>query len=792
MRNNKNKYESLSRAIVRLGCALVAAVVFVNTAGAADVAASYKGESVRDALYDLRKRGLLILYSSDVVTADLRVVEEPTADRLEEIARDLLAPHGLELIAGPAGRWLVVPSRRTKGTRTPESRTDASPADPVSEAPLAEIVVSAGHYPLGDMIVGTQYLSKEQIARMPHLADDPMRLMRQLPGIAGTDFSASMHVRGGALDETAILVDGVRIHDPFHLKGLQGALGLLDAGIIENIDVMTGGFGAEYGDRTSAIVSMRTLLPASERQTTVGISFVNAFARTQGALDDGRGHYLLSVRRGYLDWVFGLIDSDGEYTPRYWDAFAKADWAIGDATVITGSTLLARDELHFVDSEKTGDALLGGADSAYAWVSASTQWGRSLKSDTVLSWSGIDREQANSDEDRGMSAVVNDQRELRFAAVRSDWQWEAMPRLLFKFGGEARRASASYDYDLVSCLADPFPNGPCIDRSHSFHGEIEKDSYAAYLSTRWRVFDRMIMELGVRGDQQSYDEYSEYQVSPRAAMLFELADDSSLRLGWGYYYQSQQPDELLVQDRQTRLTPPERAEHRVISLEHRFSNALAMRAEVFEKLYDDLRARPENLLNPYEMIPEAELDRILLHPQSARIYGAELTLSGEPTDTFSWRFGYAWMRARDTFDTYTAPRSWDQTHTLNGSMNWILGDWNLNVFATAHTGWPTTPVAFEVVEGVYGPTILADVGQRNSDRLSTYSRVDVRLSRARQLSNGELTYFFELYNALSQENQCCVDDDLESYQQRVGVRYNAVYNDWLPLLPSFGVTWTFR
>lgn len=792
MRTNKNKHESLSRAVVRLGCTLLAAVACVNAAGAADVAASYKGGSVRDALFDLRKRGLLILYSSDVVTAELRVVEEPSADRLEEIARDLLAPHGLELIAGPAGRWLVVPGRRTEGTRTSENRTDPALVDPVSEAPLAEIVVSAGHYPLGDMISGSQYLSKEQIARMPHLADDPMRLMRQLPGIVGTDFSASMHVRGGALDETAILVDGVRIHDPFHLKGLQGALGLLDAGIIENIDVMTGGFGAEYGDRTSGVVSMTTLMPAHERETTVGISFVNAFARTQGALHDGRGHYLLSVRRGYLDWVFNLIDSDGEYTPRYWDVFAKADWAIGDATIITGSTLLARDELRFVDSKKREDALLGGADSAYAWVSASTQWGRSLKSDTVLSWSGIDREQANSDADRGMSAVVNDQRKLRFAALRSDWQWEAMPRLLFKFGAEARSASAAYDYDLVACVADPFPSGPCIDRSHGFHDEIEQDSYAAYLSTRWRVFDRVIMELGVRGDQQSYDEFSEHQVSPRAAILFEFTGDSSLRIGWGHYYQSQQPEELLVQDRQTQLAPPERAEHRVISLQHRFSNALAVRAEVFEKLYEDLRVRPENLLNPYEMIPEAELDRILLHPDSARVYGAELTLSGEPTDTFSWRFGYAWMRTRDTFDTYTAPRSWDQTHALNGSLNWILGDWNLNVFATAHTGWPTTPISFEISEGVNGPVILTDIGTRNSDRLSTYHRVDVRLGRTRQLSNGELTYFFELYNALNQENQCCVDDDLDSYPQRVGARYGPTYNDWLPMLPSFGVTWTFR
>lgn len=752
---------------------------------------SYEGLTLRDALSELRKNGLLILYSSDLVTDDLLVKRNSDAVTLERVARELLAPHGLGILRGPAGRWLVVRGKTYGATADRGAEYRMPAANAADDRSLDEIVVSAGHYDLGH-VGGSQFLTKDQIARTPHMANDPMRIVRQLPGITGNDFSARMNVRGGATDETALLVDGVRIHDPFHLKGLQGALGLLDSGIVENIDVMTGGFGAEYGDRMSSVVSMETLAPAAELETSLGVSFVNAFLRSQGPIDDGRGHWLFSLRRGYLDWLFQLIDSDGDVTPRYWDVFAKTDWAIGDATVITGSALLARDELKYATSGSQDEASLGSADSAYGWLTASTQWAPTLASDTVISWSGIDREQDNSDEDDGIYAAVTDRRKLRFATLRSDWHWQAMPDLLLKFGAEARHTSARYDYELDACLSEPFPSGPCIDRSRGAHGEIAGESYAAYLSTRWRALDWAVLELGIRGDRQKFDDLADDQLSPRAAMLFELGDDSTLRLGWGHYYQSQQPEELQVQDGETQLSRAERAEHRAISFDHRLTDEISLRAEIFEKQYRDLRARYENFLDAFEVVPEAEPDRIRVQPNSSRVYGAELSLSAEPVGIFSWRAAYSWLRTRDSFNEYSAPRSWDQTQTFAGSLNWALHSWNLNVFATHHTGWPTTPLSFDVSQGDNGTIVDIDIGRRNSQRLPSYTRLDMRLSRTTLLSNGELTYFFEIYNALDADNPCCLDD-VYVYPTGSGTfgTYLA-YDNWLPLLPSFGISWTFR
>lgn len=756
---------------------------------------SREGKSVREALNELRRLGLHILYSSDVVTADLRITRDLEAETLQEMARSILAPHGLALIRGPARRWLVVRARQERpatdeaGTREHEDQPRT--ITPTNDASLAEITVTAGRYALGT-ITGSQFLSNTQIARTPHIADDPLRVARQLPGITGNDFAAGMNIRGGAFDETAILVDGMRIYDPFHLKDVQGALGVLDAGIIESIDVMTGGFGAEHGDEMSGIISMTTLAPAAEQETTLGISFVNAFARSQGPLADGRGHWLFSLRRGYLDWLFKLIDTDGDFTPRYWDAFGKLDWTIGDATVLTGSTLLARDELRYASEGSEIEGTFGTADSGYAWLTASTQWNRSLASDTVLSYSGIERERNNSYSREGSLANLRDRRKLRFAALRSDWRWEAGRDVLIKLGLEWRNSSVDYDYSLQSCFSDPYPSGPCvIDASRSTLLDVSSDSYAAYVSTRWRVLDWAVAEIGLRGDRQSH-EWTDDQLSPRVGLRFELGDRSTLRLGWGQYYQSQQPEELLVEDGDTQFYPAERAEHLGLALEHVFTPTLKLRAEAFDKRYRDLRPRYENLFDGFEVIPEAERDRIRVQPNRARVYGTEVTLFTPATDGFTWRLGYAWMRSRDSFDTYDAPRSWDQTHTLAGSLSWTVDGWNLSVFAIGRTGWPTTPVSPSVALGPSGAEIDYQIGRRNSERLSRYSRVDFRLGHSRRLQNGEISYFFELFNVFDRSNERGFDDVFVYLDGRGNLRSEKDYQSWLPRLPSFGFSWTFR
>ncbi len=73
------------------------------------------------------------------------------------------------------------------------------------------------------------------------------------PGVVLAD--NEIHIRGGRSHENAYLVDGVSVQDP--LAGTGFGLQLSPAAI-QDVEVITGGYNAEYGQATSGIVNITT------------------------------------------------------------------------------------------------------------------------------------------------------------------------------------------------------------------------------------------------------------------------------------------------------------------------------------------------------------------------------------------------------------------------------------------------------------------------------------------------------------------------------------------------------
>ncbi len=75
----------------------------------------------------------------------------------------------------------------------------------------------------------------------------------QQAGVVQSD--NSIHIRGGRAYENAFLLDGVSVQDPLAGTGF----GLqLSATSIEEVEIITGGFNAEFGQATSGIVNVKT------------------------------------------------------------------------------------------------------------------------------------------------------------------------------------------------------------------------------------------------------------------------------------------------------------------------------------------------------------------------------------------------------------------------------------------------------------------------------------------------------------------------------------------------------
>jgi outer membrane cobalamin receptor len=100
-------------------------------------------------------------------------------------------------------------------------------------------------------------MTPKEIQALPAVAQsDLLRSLQMLPGVTSTsDVSAKFFVRGGAGDQNLILLDGMKIYNPFHAFGL---FSILDPDIVRSAEVHTGAFPAGYGGRLSSIVNVTT------------------------------------------------------------------------------------------------------------------------------------------------------------------------------------------------------------------------------------------------------------------------------------------------------------------------------------------------------------------------------------------------------------------------------------------------------------------------------------------------------------------------------------------------------
>ena len=118
---------------------------------------------------------------------------------------------------------------------------------------LEQDVVVIGDKPLMDV---EETESKKTINRKDievAVVENIRNIVSQQAGVVEAD--REIHIRGGRSYENALLVDGVSVQDPLAGTGF----GLqLSANAIEQVEVITGGYNAEYGQATSGVINVKT------------------------------------------------------------------------------------------------------------------------------------------------------------------------------------------------------------------------------------------------------------------------------------------------------------------------------------------------------------------------------------------------------------------------------------------------------------------------------------------------------------------------------------------------------
>lgn len=128
-------------------------------------------------------------------------------------------------------------------------------AEPVE---FSEVVVTErARRELSEINTSVHVMDIDQVRSIPSVMQpDVFRAIQILPGVvSSSDVNTHFYVRGGAGDQNLIMLDGMKIYNPFHAFGI---FSLFDPDIIKTTEVYTGAFPPGFGGRLSSVVSMLT------------------------------------------------------------------------------------------------------------------------------------------------------------------------------------------------------------------------------------------------------------------------------------------------------------------------------------------------------------------------------------------------------------------------------------------------------------------------------------------------------------------------------------------------------
>jgi hypothetical protein len=677
------------------------------------------------------------------------------------------------------------------------------------------ITVTPGLFSImGNEPAARQILSRKVIETRPQLSEDLFRAVQRLPGMTFNDFSAKFNVRGGEQDEVLISIDGMELYEPFHLKDVDGGvLGITDLAAVEGVDMMTGGYPANFGDRMSGIFNIKSKNPDPDKnRMELGLSLLNARILSEGTFANNKGSWLFSGRRGYMDLVFKIAGTDNELQPRYYDFYGKLQYELSKSNILVASVLHADDKLRYQGiDEDIGDTVNSSYGNSYFWLTLYSTVGSKLSGRSMGYVGKVNNNRTGQLYNLNQGIVeteVDDDRNFNLQGFKSDWEYEVSNNFLVKAGFDYKHMSADYDYSgsVFKYSLYDYGGGPIyqldgID-SNIVLVDTKGEKLSGYISNRVRLFDPVTAEVGVRYDYASYS--GDDILSPRANLVVHFSPVTSLKLGWGDFYQIQRVDEISVQDGETDFYEAERAKHYVAGFEHRFDTGEKFRLQVFYKKYDFLRPTYRNTFGELASFPELEEDRVRVNLNGKVSKGVEVYVKKNTGEKLSWWFSYSYSDVKDDirsiyyFDEKVLvnynrefPFTYDQKHTIYVDLNVRLNlSWQFNVAWQYHTGWPYTNVFIgnRIIGG--SRRIFIQSGEPWNEKYPPYKRLDVRLNKKFLMSNGTLTTFVEVINVFNDKNVRNFEYNIRNTNNVISL--DEVSENWFGVMPSFGIVYNFN
>ncbi|MCK5147589.1 TonB-dependent receptor [bacterium] len=611
---------------------------------------------------------------------------------------------------------------------------------------------------------GQIVLDLSQIRRAPQVGEpDLFRTLQMLPGVATlSDFSAGLYVRGGSADQNLILLDHIDVYNPNHMFGFFSTF---NTDAIKSVELLKGGFPAEYGGRLSSVLNV--LNKEGNREEFEGVirtSLISTSATFEGPWKNGS--WMVSGRRTYLDLIAKAMDINLPYY--FYDGHAKFNWDIDKTNYLSISGYWGNDLL---------DWDLGGTDILLDWGNKtfSSQWthlfNSQLFSHFVLAGSQFHSNTRVDFED--VSFGISN--EIQDWTVKGGLTYTPSVTQTLDFGFELKALNFNLKYDVVDLVYPSKYDGRYI---------------GFFLQDNWKVSALTTVQCGARISHYTDGNYT--RITPRVGIKHYISQNSYLTANYGRYAQF---INLVQQEGMSfadmwfpvdKTFEPGRSDHFIIGCGYDNLSTFSVVAEIYYKDYDHVAEyrKERGADEDYVQMTAAQN----FYSGKARAYGGDVLLRNQAGRFTGW-FGYSLCYVDKTvgevnFGISYSP-TYDRRHTLTAIQDIRISKHLRVNFALKYaSGQPYTEATgrYTAVDP-FGREIDSVVeGRLNTHRLPPYFRLDLGLFYRKKLFGLDMESYIQVVNATNHENIWFRYYDTQENPAE------SEDHGMIPLLPTIGIT----
>lgn len=639
-----------------------------------------------------------------------------------------------------------------------------------------------------DVQISKIAVTSKQIRALPSVGGqaDIAQYLTVLPGVVFTgDQGGQLYIRGGSPVQNRILLDGMTIFNPFHSIGFYS---VFETELIRNVDVLTGGFNADYGGRISAIVDVKTREGNRKRLSgLVSASPFMAKAIIEGPVvplkSEGGGSMSVVVagKKALINQTdsrfYSYVDKENGIPFDFTDYYGKVSVNAGNGSKFNVFGFQYNDRVDYPISDfqwKTG-----GVGIDFTLIPQSSN----LIINGNFAFSGYDTKIEEADRKERNSGLSGFSGGLTFT----------------NFG---RNSELRYGLEMVGFRTDfNFVNVLGVTTE-----EVENNSeFNSFV--RWkRKFGNLVIEPGLR--LQYYQSLNNLSPEPRLGVKYSLTDNLRLKAAAGYYTQNlvstinerdivnlfvgflSSPPRLFKagSDNEVISNRLQKAVHGVAGVEIDLAKNFDLNIETYYKGFTQLIG-----LNRFKR--QGSDPNYFVETGSAR--GIDVSLKWEGKHAYLWgAYSLGYVLRDDGEQVY--PPVFDRRHNMNLVATYQAGkkeEWEFGARWNFGSGFPFTltqgfynSVGFNngIDTDVYGGNSQSDdlgidyATKRNGGRLPYYHRLDLSAKR---------TFTFTKYLKLEVTAACTNTYDRKNIFYFDRVRYDRV--DQLPIMPSLSATLQF-